>query len=411
MTVTKSEQAFVDLIGGYISGAGTNDVLLDSGEWNHVFSLARMHHVLPMIYSYSHRNPSFCALPQGRRTALKNACLTVAGAQVLRHESFLKIYDVLRSGGINVLAVKGIICRLYYPEPDCRISTDEDLYIRPCELELCDKLLCGAGLTREGELRKSGDTLYFNPQTGVRIELHTNLFDHSSPRFAEMDSWFSDSFSRSVGIDFEGRQVFTMNCTDHALYLICHSLKHFVVSGFGIRQICDIVLFCKKYAGEIDWNYVFSKLKSVRGEIFFANVITLGTSMIGCEPGDLGIDLAPYSGDINTDDMLSDILCAGIYGTSSLVRQHSGVMTKSAFDKNGSGVSVVNAVFPKRTMLEGKYTYLKKAPFLLPVAWIQRVCTYLVHRSAPERRDGSMRDISKLGHSRTRLLSKYKVID
>lgn len=34
-----------------------------------------------------------------------------------------------------------------------------------------------------------------------------------------------------------------MNASDHLFYLICHALKHFYHSGFGIRQVCDILLF------------------------------------------------------------------------------------------------------------------------------------------------------------------------
>ena len=54
-----------------------------------------------------------------------------------------------------------------------------------------------------------------------------------------------------------------MTLTDHLLYLILHALKHFLYSGFGIRQVCDIALFSERYRDEIDWSRVKTELQSV----------------------------------------------------------------------------------------------------------------------------------------------------
>lgn len=38
--------------------------------------------------------------------------------------------------------------------------------------------------------------------------------------------------------------------------MICHAFKHFLHSGFGIRQVCDIVLFANAYGREIGQKYL-----------------------------------------------------------------------------------------------------------------------------------------------------------
>lgn len=73
----------------------------------------------------------------------------------------------------------------------------------------------------------------------------------------------------------------TMNHTDHMLFLICHSLKHFIHSGFGIRQICDMVMFANAYGSDIDWPYIMKKLENIHGDVFWINLAAIGERYLG----------------------------------------------------------------------------------------------------------------------------------
>lgn len=41
--------------------------------------------------------------------------------------------------------------------------------------------------------------------------------------------------------------------TEYVFYMIHHMLKHYLYSGFGIRLLCDFVLYLKRYEKEIDF--------------------------------------------------------------------------------------------------------------------------------------------------------------
>lgn len=93
--------------------------------------------------------------------------------------------------------------------------------------------------------RKAGSPLY--------IELHKHLFPPESDAYGDLNRFFEGIFDRAVAEDIQGNTVYTMDHTDHLFYLICHSFKHYLHSGFGIRQVCDIIMYANEYGTRIDW--------------------------------------------------------------------------------------------------------------------------------------------------------------
>ncbi len=61
-----------------------------------------------------------------------------------------------------------------------------------------------------------------------------------------------------------------------------------------------------------------------------------------------------------------------------------------------------------KCLLEGKYPYLEKHPWLLPVAWGERIITYIGKRG----KDHTDPAVSlKLGQERVALLRRYGIIE
>ena len=107
--------------------------------------------------------------------------------------------------------------------------------------------------------------------------------------------------------------------------------------------------------------------------------------------------------------LLEDILQAGIYGSADRSRQHSSTITlEAASDRKPLRHGVLAAAFPSAKKLEDRYPWLKKQPYLVPIAWADRMGAYL--RETKLRSDSSLRDTLKLGSERTALLRKYGII-
>ena len=69
---------------------------------------------------------------------------------------------------------------------------------------------------------------------------------------------------------------------------------------------------------------------------------------------------------------------------------------------------ILAAAFPTAKRLEGRYPWLKKQPWLLPVAWTSRMANYL--RETKRRPDSSLADALKIGAERVELLKRYDIL-
>lgn len=123
---------------------------LEAQEWMDLFRMAEVHQILPMIYEAVYRSPAAGqADPQILAPAKAQMVRTVI-MQTQKTGEFEPLYRYLRESGICPLVVKGIVCRNIYPNPDYRISGDEDLLIRPEDFRKCHDLLREYGCGRTG---------------------------------------------------------------------------------------------------------------------------------------------------------------------------------------------------------------------------------------------------------------------
>ena len=93
-------------------------------------------------------------------------------------------------------------------------------------------------------------------------------------------------------------------------------------------------------------------------------------------------------------------------------RKHSSNITLQAVTENKMGqkahVSLWNSVFPERKYMERSYKYVRKYPFLLPVAWIARIGNYIKEKNiSPE---NNISTSITIGKQRINLMRKYKII-
>ena len=268
----------------------------------------------------------------------------------------------------------------------------------------CHEQLLANGLTTDtpaDELTTADEVPYTKGGSPLYIELHRHLFDSAEDAHDELNHFFADL--TPVEID----SFLAMPPHEHLLYLLLHAYKHFVRSGIGLRQFCDIGLWARAYHGEIDWQRLHEQCESVHAATFAAAAFRIARDYLGIE-----FDLpAPWDGSIDVEPLLHDSLCGGVYGSNDLTRLHSSTVTLNAVkaSRTGEKSSVLRTVFPKREYLERRYPYLKKRPYLLPVAWAQRLAHY-----ASEKQSGADSGASgsiKLAKERIELMKRYDIMD
>ena len=399
MTLTTTETQFLHIAKAAISGG---DLPAEKVGWPAIFTLANQQKLLPILFEAVRKMPA----------AEENAALfavtkqQVIGQvlnQTVRSAEFSDLYHKLRSAGLHPIVVKGQLCSRLYPLKDYRISADDDLYISDAEFMACHEQLLANGLTTDtptDELATADEVSYTKNGSPLYIELHRHLFDSAEDAHDELNHFFTDINP----VEMDG--FLAMPPHEHLLYLLLHAYKHFVRSGIGLRQFCDIGLWARAYHGEIDWQRLHEQCESVHAATFAAAAFCIARDYL-----DIEFDLpAPWSEAVDVEPLLHDSLCGGVYGSNDLTRLHSSTVTLNAVkaSRTGEKSSVLRTVFPKREYLERRYPYLKKRPYLLPVAWVQRLAHYASEKQSGT--DNSASGSIKLAKERIELMKLYGVM-
>ena len=389
---------------------------LESQDWVELFRIATTHQVLPLIYEAVYDCPAARNMEPQVFMSAKQQTIRSVMLQTMTTNEFLGLFQHLQKAGVQALVVKGIVCRNLYPNPEYRMSGDEDVLIPEEEFELCHQAMLDYGMHPADptqDIQSEHEVPYGKPGSPIYIELHKCLFPPESTAYGDLNRFFKNVHDRAIKLSIDGKQVVTMGYTDHLFYLICHAFKHFLHSGFGIRQVCDIVLFANAYGKEIDWIRILQQCREIHADLFTAALFQIGQKYLTFDPSRAGYPQEWQEIQVDEQLMLDDLLEAGIYGDGTMSRKHSSNITLNAVSAQKQGKksdhSVLKTLFPPAKSMEGRYPYLKKHPYLLPVAWISRILKY--HQETSKSRDNGAAQAVSIGNQRIELFREYHILD
>lgn len=409
----KVKQLFLDALQNALAGTTVtwNEGLPDE-TWHELFELARIHKVLPMIYEAVYSSEAAASVPDliGQMAA---ASMQMTILQTIRTENTMRMLKTMDQNGLHPLVVKGLICRRLYPHPDERCSGDEDLYIPDENASDYNRWFLNHGFVLETKepLDTTFEITYNNPSSGLRIELHKQLFSPESKAYGRMNALFDHSRETCIRSNIDGTAVCTLNETDHLLYLFCHAFKHFLHGGFGIRQVCDILMFSNANHKKIYWALIRKYLETLHAFDFARAVYKIGTRYLLKETA-FSTNIETWNiTDIDESALLEDIINSGIYGGSTLARRHSSNITLNAASGKSLHSSMLYSAFLPIKEMKCKYPYLQKAPILLPFAWIQRICGYMKeHGRHMDSKTDKITNSLEIGEQRVELMKQYHII-
>lgn len=400
MTLTTTERQFLHIVKAAVSGG---ELPAENADWPAIFTLANQQKLLPILFEAVRKMP-VAEENVALFAVTKQQVIAQVLHQTMRASEFADLYQKLHAAGLRPIVVKGQLCSRLYPLKDHRISADDDLYIPDAEFMTCHKQLLANGLTSDtptDELATADEVSYTKNGSPLYIELHRHLFDSAEDAHDELNHFFAGLNP----VEMDG--FLTMPPHEHLLYLLLHAYKHFVRSGIGLRQFCDIGLWARAYHGEIDWQRLHDQCASVHAATFAAAAFRIASECLSID-----FDLpTPWDASIDVEPLLHDTLCGGVYGSNDLTRLHSSTVTLNAVkaSRTGEKSSVLRTVFPKREYLERNYPYLKKRPYLLPIAWVQRIAHYASEKQSGA--DSSASGSIKLARDRIELMKRYDIMD
>ena len=418
--MTNTDTALLGLFRSVLHDIKPADPELSSEEWVSLLRRAEAHKLLPLILDAACGLPSCrSALNRAAETnpaqtqkppvPWKDRALEQAARQAVQENEFLNLMLHLQARGLEPLVMKGPVCRALYPKPLLRCSVDDDLLIADADAAAFHAALLEFGMTADepdAEPDKSWELSYHKPASPLYIELHKRLFDPDASAFRGFNEPFRGALSRAVPVQIQDVKLKTLAPTDHLLFLLLHAFKHFLHSGFGLRIVADICLYTWHYGEEIDFKAILECCKRFRCDRFVSAVYRIGERWLDLPAPELFAAI-----DVDESALLDDVLASGLHG-AEIDRLHSANITLGAVSDSNEGKkrsgSLAKTLFPSAKKLSGRYPYLVRKPWLLPVAWTSRIVGYWKDRERfSEQNPGAS---LRIGAERVKLLERYGVI-
>ncbi len=338
-----------------------------------LFCLGKLHGI---VYKTVARLPKEAQPPTELLEYWKSTVFQRGFRQLASTQELRQLLQAAARQQLFPVVFKGLPLALLYPEPSMRFSSDTDLFITPDQRSSMEQLLTDLGYTKVPEASKEHVPVY-SINTGSRsltVELHDCLWEDYTGIQADLlqalDLTRPDTL---LTISPFGFPIRTLGYEEHLIYQIFHIAKHFSFEGLNLRFLTDLTLFVNAYKEQIDFTHFWDIMERLNYSVFCGSLFKLCCDYLGMSDSVLAPE---HAGLRISEPLLEDILLAGKVN-SYRVNHWASTDTLAAYfmrnTKVSSGVQhKLEIFFPMPASLKDKFSYAKKCPLLLPIAWIHR---------------------------------------
>ena len=350
-------------------------------NWNDVIEEAEAHKVTPLIYSSINRAEALNIMDEITLNILKKKVFKSSITQSSHIKNVASILDKFNNAGIPIIVLKGLVVRDYYPIPDLRTMCDADVLVHEKDLEKVSALMISLGFNQIKEKDDHGAHIVFYKGNTV-FEVHWTLIND---RFFKGDKSFEDRlWDNTMEVEVDGVKALSLSLEDLAVHLCTHMAVHLAYSGFGVRQLTDLVVLVEKKGSEIDWSSFVSKTKESGVYKFSMAIFAICNKLFDMEIPEV-IKKEKKLKDKYINQLIEDIFASGVHGKKDKDRVFAN---EFAFDQgegaaDGSSSIIkkfIKLLFPPISQMSDKYNYAKKFIILAPIAWIHHLIEGILNK-------------------------------
>ncbi len=249
-----------------------------------------------------------------------------------------KVLNEFEKSAIKNLPLKGYFMKHLYSQTDLRTMTDVDILVNKKDFKKITRIFENLGYRKQNlinanEIHFSKDLLYF--------EIQCNLNEND-------DSFFNNIWD-NVNNREDYKYSYSMSPEDFYVYMVYHCAKHFNAGGIGIRMLMDLYVYLNKYP-RLNFDYINSCFEKLKIKTFAQRLRKLSVNW--------------FSKDETKIDNLGEfILYCSTYGVRDVFFHQDNLSNKDNY--------WLKQVFIPYSKMKNKYSYLSKAPVLLPISWVQ----------------------------------------
>lgn len=368
-----TEKQFIDLLSNSIR----NEVCkkkYDNVDWNELINLSRKHKIEGLIYSALNKAELLENIDDDKVKDLKKEVFFTGVTQISNMSKLEKVFNEFSKENVPVIVLKGLVVREYYPQPEQRSMSDADIFVKAKDINKSKKILIDLGYT-EIDAEASHHIKYIKSGYPM-IELHWHVMKRDG--FSdELDLFEDDIWDRTIEVKVKGAKVLSLGYEDLALHLCMHMAAHLAASGFGVRQIADLVLLVEKKGHLIDWTLFINKAEEFGFKKFIIIMFKICNILFSM---DIPKEMAVYKIDDEEmfESLISTIFDGGVYGKKDMA---SNFANQVAFNYKGKDSNATigairryfRFIFPSIETMSDKYSYARKIRILTPIAWIHHL--------------------------------------
>ena len=239
---------------------------------------------------------------------------------------------------------------------------DIDILIQPSQYEKIEKILTDLGY----EYCVDSDHEYiWRTKNGVTLELHKRLIPSYNRDYY---AYFGDGWERAIKTEENGFS-YRLSPEDEFIYLFVHFAKHYRDGGIGIKHLADLWVY--ENSVTIDIDYIRTELEKIGLFKFYQNIKRVMS--VWFEDGEH---------DEVTELISKVVIESGAYGQHRRGVLAMALRKKMTNTQPSRTKSFMTKLFLPYKNMCIKYPYLKKYPFLLPIAHIIRITDALINKQS-----------------------------
>ena len=262
MRLNPNEEALLTLLRKGLLGSEEN--LPESfSDFQEVARLARKQTVLSIVARVMLSDQRYSSqIPRPQQVKLKSFVVSNAMKYDEMTQTLARVVSQLHEAGIEPVLLKGHGLAANYPDPALRQCGDIDLHVGADSVKAYDVLSASADTIDKrtaAEYGKHFSAFYKD----IEVEVHRHTSSHAPDRFGKAyDKAAATGLKENLQLyPVDGVQVATPAPDFNAYYVFDHLFEHFLMSGIGLRHLCDWMMHLKKYAGKIDMERLAATLE------------------------------------------------------------------------------------------------------------------------------------------------------
>jgi len=369
----KNQQVLVDLLSAAIRDRKPELSFTRKIDWEVIFGEAQAHQVEALIYPVLQKLDKDQILNKDLLDRWKHVTLVKSYQQIQHLDRIGEVLQAFNNENIPVIALKGLVLRDFYLFPELRTMCDADLLIHKKDLAIAKTVLFDMGYTATTE--PNPKHIGFNHKFYPLIEIHWTLVD---PGTVISSATLEDSiWQNTKPVPISGVQALSLSNEDQLLSLLLHMANHFIFSGFGLRNLCDLVELIENKNIHINWDYFLLKSKECNIEKFTLAIFLCCKKLFQINFPDL-FDFHIIENDPYLNELQQDIFLSKDSTTNKIALDLAGGQLRTVNRGKNNKIQskykfLFSFLFPKPQKLEFKFQYAHKYPILYPIACFHRL--------------------------------------